>query len=109
LEKDLSTLPHNLLSPIKQQKLYIQIVNQFIDLIEQGEFKQGMQLPPERELARYLGVSRASLREALTVLQMLNLVETISGQGTFIVGRPGEALKNYLNNVNIGESPVVDP
>ena len=107
MELDLSALPHNLLSPIKQQKVYIQIVNQFIELIEQGEFKQGMQLPPERELARYLGVSRASLREALTVLQILNLVETVSGQGTFIVGKPGEALKNFLNNINIGESPFI--
>lgn len=107
LEQDLTAFPHKLLSPIKQQKVYIQIVNQFIELIEQGEFKQGMQLPPERELARYLGVSRVSLREALTVLQMMNLVETMAGQGTFIVGKPGEALKHYLNNVNIGESPFI--
>ncbi|MGB9668864.1 MAG: FadR/GntR family transcriptional regulator [Anaerolineales bacterium] len=104
---DLSALPHDLLSPIKQQKVYLQIVNQFVDLIEQGEFKSGMQLPPERQLARYLGVSRSSLREALTVLQMLGLVETVSGEGTFITGKPGEAIKNYLNNVNVGESPFV--
>ena len=105
--KEFSSLPHDLLIPIKQQKVYLQIVEQFIDRIERGEFKPGMQLPPERELARLLGVSRASLREALTVLQMMDLVETVSGQGTFITGQPGAALKNYLSNINIGESPFV--
>lgn len=107
MKLDLSALHHDFLSPIKQQKVYNQIVNQFIDQIEQGEFKQGMQLPPERQLARNLGVSRSSLREALTVLQMLNLVETVAGEGTFITGKPGEELKNYLNNVNVDESPFV--
>ena len=107
MNRELSALPRDLLTPIKQQKVYTQIVEQFIDRIERGEFKPGMQLPPERELARHLGVSRASLREALTVLQMMDLVETISGQGTFITGKPGEALKNYLNHINIGESPFV--
>ncbi len=107
MDKDLLTLPHDLLTPVKQQKVYLQIVEQFIDRIERGEFKPGMQLPPERELARLLGVSRASLREALTVLQMMDLIETIPGQGTRITGKPGAALRNYLSNINIGESPFV--
>ncbi len=99
--------PHDLLTPIKQQKVYLQIVDQFIARIESGEFKQGMQLPAERELARILGVSRASLREALTVLQMMGLVDTIAGQGTFITGKAGSTLKGYLNRINMDESPFV--
>ncbi len=92
-------------TPIKQQKVYNQICKQFVDLVERGEFKPGMKLPAERELARHLGVSRASLREALTVLQMMGMVETISGQGTFVSDKPKVTINNYLPNA--GESPFL--
>lgn len=104
---NISSLPPDLLTPVKQQKVYLQIVEQFLDGIEKGEFKPGMQLPPERELARILRVSRASLREALTVLQMMGVVETIAGQGTYITGNPTNALKYSIESLNIGESPFV--
>jgi GntR family transcriptional repressor for pyruvate dehydrogenase complex len=70
--------------PIRPKRLYAQIVEQIVDLTKRGEFPAGAQLPPERELAQRLGTSRASLREALTVLQILGLVETESGQGTLV-------------------------
>ena len=38
----------DLLIPVKQQKVYNQIVNQFIGLIDRGEFQSGMQLPAKR-------------------------------------------------------------
>ncbi len=102
-----SFIPQELLSPIRQQKVYLQIVKQFIELIEKGEFSAGMQLPPERELARRLGVSRASLREALTVLQMMGLVETVAGQGTFLTGKSAASVKYSLDSISVGESPFV--
>jgi len=71
-------------TPIKQRRVYVQIVEQIIDLIKRDEFPPGSQLPSERDLAQRLDVSRASLREALSALQILGLVETRSGQGTFI-------------------------
>ena len=71
-------------TPVKRQRVYAQIVEQVIDLIKRDEFPEGSQLPPERDLAQRLGVSRASLREALSALQILGLVETRSGQGTFV-------------------------
>ncbi|HUT15607.1 MAG TPA: FadR/GntR family transcriptional regulator [Anaerolineae bacterium] len=75
-------------TPIKQQRVFVQIVEQIIDLIRRDEFPPGSQLPPERDLAQRLDVSRASLREALSALQILGLVETRSGQGTFV--NPGD-------------------
>lgn len=96
--------PHEFLTPIKQQKVYSQIMEQFIALIDRGEFKPGMQLPPERDLARHLGVSRASLREALTVMQMMGMVETVSGQGTFISQKPRPSSLSPATP-NVGESP----
>lgn len=74
-------------TPIQAQRVYMQIVNQIIDLVRKGEFPDGAQLPPERNLAEQLGVSRASLREALSALQIIGLVKTKPGQGTFICAR----------------------
>ena len=71
-------------TPVQSQRTYVQIVNQIIDLIKRGEFPAGAQLPPERELARRLRVGRTTLREALSALQILGLVETKHGQGTFV-------------------------
>jgi GntR family transcriptional repressor for pyruvate dehydrogenase complex len=78
--------------PIKTQRVYMQIVDQILDLLRKGEFRPGSQLPPERDLAEQLEVSRASLREALSALQLLGLVETRSGQGTFVSTRADSTL-----------------
>ena len=72
------------LTPVKSTRVYAQIVEQIVDLIKSGEFPIGQQLPTERELAKRLGVGRASVREALSALQILGLVETKHGQGTFV-------------------------
>lgn len=79
-------------TPIKTQRVYVQIVDQILDLLRKGEFRPGSQLPPERDLAEQLEVSRASLREALSALQLLGLVETRSGQGTFVSTRADSTL-----------------
>lgn len=71
-------------APIKAKRVYMQIVDQIMDLIRRGEFPDGAQLPPERDLAEQLGVSQASFREALNALRILGLVEAKPGQGTFI-------------------------
>lgn len=52
-------------------------------IIDQG-YRPGDLLPAEPELARALGISRSSLREAMKVLQTLGVVETVHGRGTFV-------------------------
>ncbi len=71
-------------TPVRTKRVYMHIVDQIIGLVRQGQFTAESQLPPERELAEQLGISRASLREALSALQLLGVVETRSGQGTFV-------------------------
>ncbi|HEY8050285.1 MAG TPA: GntR family transcriptional regulator, partial [Ramlibacter sp.] len=53
------------LQTLEPQRLYRQIAGQLRTLIGQGEFTPGARLPAERDLARQLGVSRPSVREAL--------------------------------------------
>ena len=53
---------------IEPRRLYRQIADQIRTLIRSGEFPAGARLPPERDLAKQLGVSRPSVREALIAL-----------------------------------------
>ncbi|MDT6961588.1 FadR/GntR family transcriptional regulator [Cupriavidus sp. SZY C1] len=80
------------LQQIEPRRLYRQIADQLRRLIESGEFPVGSRLPPERDLAVQLGVSRPSVREALIALEVEGLVEVRMGSGIYAcaadAGRP---------------------
>ena len=71
-----------MLKPVERQRVADEIVEQLRQLILTGKYRPGERLPPERELARTLGVNRASLREALKKLEHLGLVRIRQGDGT---------------------------
>lgn len=73
-----------LVQPIRRDRLYQGIVAQIEALLERGELRPGDQLPPERQLAEQFQVSRASVREALRSLELLGIVATRAGGGTFV-------------------------
>lgn len=68
----------------KRQRLYKDIITQIRQLIQEGTLKPGDQLLPERKLAEKLGVSRTAIREALTALESMGLVEITPGGGSYI-------------------------
>jgi len=72
------------LRPIRTKKIYEEIVQQIKDLISEGNLKPGDRLPSERELSERLAVSRASVREALSALAALGVIDIRPGEGTFI-------------------------
>ena len=72
------------IEPIRRSRLYQGIVQQIEGLLEKGDLRPGDQLPPERQLAEQFQVSRASVREALRTLELLGIVETRAGGGTFV-------------------------
>jgi GntR family transcriptional regulator, transcriptional repressor for pyruvate dehydrogenase complex len=74
--------------PVESRRLYQQIADQIRELIERGGFDVGARLPPERDLAQQLGVSRPSLREALIALDIEGRVEIRSRHPK---GRPRSA------------------
>ncbi len=84
---------------LEPRRLYRQIADQIAALIRRGEFKPGSRLPPERDLAKQLGVSRPSVREALIALEVEGFVEVRIGSGVYVtsavprraVGRVGKA------------------
>lgn len=77
---------------ISTQKTYQKIVEQIQNMIIDGTFKSGDKLPAERELTEQLQVSRSSLREGLKALEVLGLVESKQGEGSFITNKVGDTI-----------------
>ena len=75
---------------IEPRRLYRQIADQIRGLIRSGEFPAGSRLPPERDLAKQLGVSRPSVREALIALEVEGLVEVRIGSGIYVLAVNGK-------------------
>ncbi|MBK6395273.1 MAG: FadR family transcriptional regulator [Betaproteobacteria bacterium] len=69
---------------VEPQRLYRSIADQIAALIDRGEYPAGARLPAERELARELGVSRTSVREAIISLEIAGKVEVRVGNGIFV-------------------------
>lgn len=68
--------------------LYLQVIDRIKHDIETGVYKEKQKLPSEFELSKQLGVSRATLREALRVLEEENVIIRRHGVGTFVNSRP---------------------
>ncbi|PWC44292.1 FadR/GntR family transcriptional regulator [Azospirillum sp. TSO22-1] len=75
------------LPTIKVERLYRQISNVLIQYIRDGHFAAGQLLPGERDLAKQLGVSRSSVREALIALEINGWVEIRTGHGVYVAQR----------------------
>src|SRR2546430_968884 len=74
------------LQAVDNRRLYRQIADQIAALIEKGEYGKGQRLPPERDLAKQLGVSRPSVREALIALEVEGYVDVRVGSGVYVTG-----------------------
>lgn len=82
-----------------------QVAEQIIEAIRSGIYKMGDRLPPERTIAEEMGVSRPSIREALSALQIVGVLESRAGDGTYVVRTPDrhDAVSSLLEEE---ESPV---
>ncbi|WLR43488.1 GntR family transcriptional regulator [Bacillus carboniphilus] len=68
--------------------LYLQVIDFIKENIESGVYKEKDKLPSEFELSKRLGVSRATLREALRILEEENVIVRKHGVGTFVNTKP---------------------
>lgn len=64
---------------------YLQIARQLATGIEDGRYAAGQRLPPERELAQTLDVSRTTVREALLALEIMRFIEIKVGAGVYVL------------------------
>jgi GntR family transcriptional repressor for pyruvate dehydrogenase complex len=95
-----------MLDPLKQvdnRRLYQQIAEQIRTFIDKGNYTAGARLPPERDLAQQLGVSRPSVREALIALEIEGSVEVRMGAGVYVCNA---AQRKPQSLASMGESPI---
>ena len=90
---------YRLLQEVRKEKIFEDIVRQIRRLIKKGRLKVGDKLPPERDLAQAFKVSRASVREAIRVLEAAGLVKTHVGNGTYVETASVENLVEPLATV----------
>ena len=91
------------LQAVEPQRLYRQIAEQLRALITSGEFKPGSRLPAERDLAKELGVSRPSVREALIALEVEGWVEVRTGSGVYVLARGASHVNGHGTQVPANE------
>jgi GntR family transcriptional repressor for pyruvate dehydrogenase complex len=74
-------------SPLERTTLSAAAFERLISNIVQGKWKAGEQIPTERVLCQQLGIARNSLREALKAMELLGMVDSRVGEGTFVCPR----------------------
>jgi GntR family transcriptional regulator, transcriptional repressor for pyruvate dehydrogenase complex len=92
---------------VRKTKVYEQIAQQLQRMILDGLMKVGDKLPPERELAEMLQVSRGSLRDAIRTLELMGLVEARQGEGTVVCNPSVNSLINPLATVLLRQRELI--
>jgi GntR family transcriptional repressor for pyruvate dehydrogenase complex len=72
------------LSPVARKPLYERLVEHLRAYVVEAGLSAGDRLPSERELSERLGVSRASVRQAIVALEVQGILEVKHGEGTFL-------------------------
>jgi len=85
------------LVPIKRQSVGEQVYNQLKENLINGTWKVGEKIPSENELAAAFGTSRVTVRQALSKLTTLGLIETRLGEGSYVCElKPGIFMKDMI-------------
>jgi GntR family transcriptional regulator, transcriptional repressor for pyruvate dehydrogenase complex len=77
------------LRPVLRPRLYEQVVSQIQEWIAENGLEVGDRLPPERELASRLGVSRATISQALVAMEVVGMVSVRHGDGVVLIEPAG--------------------
>jgi GntR family transcriptional regulator len=94
-------MTNNNVQPLKEKKLTLsaQAQQYLTSLIEEGIYQPGQQFPSEADLATQLGISRATLREALLNLEQEGAIIRKHGVGTFVAPSYGQRLEGGLERL----------
>jgi GntR family transcriptional regulator, transcriptional repressor for pyruvate dehydrogenase complex len=93
------TLTDSHFGKVEKSVLSDQIADRILQMIRDKQLNPGDKLPPERELAAMMTVSRPALREALRGLSMMNIIEIRQGAGAYVTTLETAQLVEHLNFV----------
>jgi len=83
-------------TPIRRRKLYEDVALRIEEMIREGRYALGDQLPAEREIMEELGVGRSAVREAMLALQRMGLVTVSSGERARVTAPTAKVLVSEL-------------
>lgn len=92
------------LRPVSRPRLYEQVAQQILAWVRDTGLQAGDRLPPERDLAARLGVSRATISQALVAMEVVGIINVRHGDGAVLVdssgsSRIGEALRRHARQL----------
>ena len=92
-------------TPFKKKSSFI--ADQILQMINSGDYKTGSKLPSERTITEQMGVSRPSLREAISALQIVGILESRPGDGTYVVTPVAteDLMQRAISVLEEGDSP----
>lgn len=94
-----SSESHTTFHLVSHKRRALQVAEQILEAIRRGDLTTGDKLPSERELAESTGVSRPSVREALTALQIIGTLDARPGDGTYISATASQATLDMLPEI----------
>ena len=105
--KEAFGLPFQFVEVSAAKKKSTCVAEQILEVINAGEYTNGDTLPSERKIAEAMGISRVPVREALSALQLAGVVESVSGDGTYVrnAGKLLGSKSLALMVLEKGESP----
>ena len=94
---------------VRPRKVSAIAAEQIVAAIKRGVFQVGSKLPSEFELAEQMGVSRPSIREALSALQAVGLIESKPGSGNYILKTPTSEEEKEAPHLIESEAGCLEP
>lgn len=84
------------IQPIYKRQVSKATIDRLLSMISEGYWSPGDQLPPQRELARALGIGMSTLREAIQSLHTIGILEVRHGEGTYVTDRESGMYENQV-------------
>ena len=94
--------------PVRQGGPTQQVREQLLAAIERGDFPPGSMLPSERMLCETFGVSRVSVREAISGLEAVGLIRVQHGRGMFVVGVAGHYAGQFARYLELHRDQLLE-
>ncbi|MFJ3073460.1 MULTISPECIES: FadR/GntR family transcriptional regulator [unclassified Pseudomonas] len=93
---------------ISSSTVVTSVVEKLRQALARGQWRSGDMLPGQRELAEQLGISRPSLREAVTVLETLGLVRSMPGKGVLVLDAEAATLETASDTAAASLADVLE-
>jgi len=93
---------------IQRSKIYEEIAEQLKSQIAAGTLKPGDKLPAAKELTERFQVGRSTVRDSLSALKAMGLIETRQGEGSFVKAMPADGLQQALGIVALGRKETME-